>query len=211
MSEADHSWLRLEDDEEVVWSGQPRLLGHAGTLLAGVVLTPVLGVGLALIAWTYLRVQHTTYAITTDRVVRKTGILSRTVTDLGHGKIQDTSYHQSLVGRYYDFGTVDVSTAGGSDVELRFSHVSDPLAVQERLDEVARAGRGPGSDGVGGPVVDGSSPGASDTGRAGGTGGRSQERGVEGTASSELVAELRGTREALEAIERHIEERRRGE
>lgn len=194
MSHDTPEWLHLVGDERVVWTGQPRLLGYAWTLLTGILLIPVLGLGLVVLAWQYLHVQHTTFVITTDRVVHKTGIVSRTVTDLGHAKIQDTGYRQSVVGRYYGFGTVEISTAGSSGVELQFSHVDDPLAVQERLDEIGRGGSGStGRDGVT---------------RETASGERSGAARLDVEALSELAAELRGTREALEAIERSMDDDR---
>lgn len=183
LTAADFDWLGLDGDEAIVWADRPRLVGYAWTLVAGVLLAP-LGVGLLLIAWTILTARNTAYVVTTDRVYKKTGVLSRNVTDIGHGKIQDTGYRQGFVGTQLGFGTVEISTAGGSDVELRFTAVSNPLAVQSTLDEVARTAPG-------GRATDGQRSADADSGPA--------------APFDELAAELRGTREALESIERSLE------
>ena len=131
------AWLDLEPGEEIIWEGKPELLGYAWSFVLGILLIPLFGLGLVIIALTYLHQQHTDFVITTESVTKKTGILSRTVTDIGHENIQDTAYKQGIVARYYGFGTVQISTAGGSGVEMALEHVNDPLAVQGELDRMA--------------------------------------------------------------------------
>lgn len=186
MTHNEFEWLALEEDEEIIWSGVPTLLGHFWTFVAGALTIPVLGIGLVVIAMAYLRLKYTAYVITTDSVYKKTGVLSRTVTDIGHEKIQDTSYSQSAVGRYFGFGTVEIRTAGGSGVEMRLGHVPDPIEVQSRLDEIAVS---PDSD--------------EGRGRAGRDGVR-----VDGATLADLVEEIRATRKALESIDRRLDDER---
>lgn len=183
MSAEPFDWLALDATEDVVWSGSPHLLGYFWVLVAGVLLVPAFGVGLAVIAWGYLRVTNTVYVISTESVYKKTGVLSRTVTEIGHEKIQDTSYSQSVVGRYVGFGTVEISTAGGSGVEMRLAYVPDPLDVQSRLDEIA---------------VTPSSAGRDDRSRQGG--GQLDDETL-----ATLLEEIRATREAMESIERTLD------
>ena len=183
MSAAAYDWLRLEDGEELVWTGEPALLGYTGVFALGIVLIPLFGVGLLVIAAAYLQLKNTAYVITTDSVFKKTGVLSRTVTDIGHENIQDTGYRQSVFGRYFDFGTVQISTAGGSGVEMSLDHVADPIAVQSQLDAMATTRQ---------VDDDGAEP-----------AGRGSVRIDEATLE-ELVAEMRATRAAMESIERRL-------
>ena len=185
MSANEYDWLVLESDEEILWSGEPELLGYAGQFALGIVLIPLFGLGLVIIASTYLSLKNTAYVITTESVVKKTGILSRQVTDIGHENIQDTGYSQGVVGRYLGFGTVRISTAGGSGVEMSLAYVPDPLNVQSQLDNVATE----------------KSPAEDDGARDG------QERvQMTGAELEELTREMRATREALESIEKRLSE-----
>ena len=180
-------WLELDDDEEVVWSSHPELLGYAGAFVFGVALIPVFGLGLLILAWAYLDRKNTNYVITTNSVFEKKGVFSRTVTDIGHNNIQDTGYRQSPVGRYFGFGTVEISTAGGSGVEMALAYVSDPLSVQSTLDRMV---------GTGASKRDGR--------------GRESESSrsvrIDEDDLNELLGELRATREAMESIERRLSE-----
>ncbi|WP_207589686.1 PH domain-containing protein [Halomontanus rarus] len=185
MSAPAYDWLTLEPDEEIVWSGEPELLGYVWVFVVGVVLIPLFGLGFVIIASAYLTVKNTAYVITTDSVFKKTGVLSRQITDIGHENIQDTGYRQSFVGRHYDFGTVQVSTAGGSGVEMSLDYVADPLAVQSQLDSVATK----------------KAPADESTDRN----GRNPVR-IDGAALDELVEEMQATRKALESIERRLKD-----
>ena len=182
---AEYDWLTLEDDEELVWSGEPSLLGYAWAFVVGFALIPLFGLGLVIIASTYLSLKNTAYVITTDSVFKKTGVLSRTVTDIGHENIQDTGYRQGVLGRYAGFGTVQISTAGGSGVEMTLDHVPDPLSVQSRLDSAATRWE---------PTDDRTD-----------RGGRKPVT-IDDAALEELLEELRATREAMESIERRLSE-----
>lgn len=184
MSAEPFDWLVLDTDEDVVWSGTPHLLGYFWVFVLGILFVPAFGVGLVVIAGAYLRLTNTAYVISTESVYKKTGVLSRTVTDIGHEKIQDTSYSQSVVGRYFGFGTVEISTAGGSGVEMRLAYVPDPLAVQSRLDEIA---------------VTPSPGGRDDRDRRGGV-------RLDDATLAELVEEIRATRAAMESIERRLDD-----
>lgn len=177
-SDAAPEWLRL-DDEKIVWSGGPELWGYAGSILVGVLLLPVFGAGLPILLGVYLTVSRMEYVISTQSVYKRTGVLSRTVTEIGLDKIQDTSYGQSLTGRKFGFGTVEISTAGSSGVELSLDYVGEPQEIQSILDERARA--------LSDDDADGTAPGR-----------------VDPETIAAVVDELRQTREALERIERRL-------
>ncbi|GGL37017.1 hypothetical protein GCM10009037_20630 [Halarchaeum grantii] len=134
-------WLTLDDDESVVWAGKPHESSLIPALVVGVPLSLVL-VGLLVIAGAYLNRENTQYVVTTDALYRKSGVLSRDVQRIDFGKVQNTSYSQGFFGSRFGYGTVDVSTAGGSGVEMRFQSVPDPRAVQERINERVKAARG---------------------------------------------------------------------
>lgn len=184
MSATEFDWLALDATEDVVWSGTPHLLGYVWVFVTGVLLVPLFGVGLAVIAWGYLRATNTAYVVSTESVYKKTGVLSRTVTEIGHEKIQDTSYSQSVVGRSVGFGTVEISTAGGSGVEMRLAYVKDPLDVQARLDEIAVTPAGTRRDERAGP----------------------EAVRLDRETATELVEELRTTREVMESIARRLDD-----
>ena len=119
-------WLSLDEDEEILWNGNPKLQRLIGFVF-------------------------TDYVVTSDGVYRKTGILSRDVQKIGFDKIQNTSFSQGLLGRMFGYGNVDISTAGGSGIEMRFRGVSDPDAVQTQINKNTKSSR-QGSSSSGGDI-----------------------------------------------------------
>jgi len=137
-------WLTLDEDEELVWSGKPHKSSLIPALIVGVPLSLVL-VGLLVIASAYLYRENTQYVVTTDALYRKSGVLSRDVQRIDFGKVQNTSYSQGFFGTRFGYGTVDISTAGGSGVEMQFQSVPDPRQVQEAINKRVKATRGDAS------------------------------------------------------------------
>lgn len=135
MSEREtaYDWLTLDADEEVLWAGKPSKKSLYGAYIVGLFLIPLLGFGLLVIASAYLTRENTDHVVTTKSVYKKTGILSRSVTEIEYEKVQNTSYSAGPVGRYLGYGTVEISTAGGSGVEMSLRGVEDPQDVQKRL------------------------------------------------------------------------------
>lgn len=135
--DVDYDWLTLEKDETVVWATTPHPYSLVPALLVGLPLAVVL-VGIAIIVGAYLHYQNVNYVVTTAALYRKTGILSRNVQRIEFDKVQDTSYRQSFLGAQFGYGTVDISTAGGSGVEMSFGNVAEPREVQSLINERLR-------------------------------------------------------------------------
>ena len=137
-------WLTLDEDEEIVWSGNPHKSSLIPALVIGVPLSLLL-VGLFIIGGAYLQRENTQYVVTTDGLYKKTGVLSRDVQRIDFGKVQNTSYSQGFFGSQFGYGNVDVSTAGGSGVEMQFRSVPDPREVQELINKRVKSSRGDGT------------------------------------------------------------------
>lgn len=186
------SWLSLDADEEVVWSGRPRL--HVVLWLA----VPALSIpALMVVVWPrllsalvgvsawgavtalgYVYVTNIDYVVSTKYVYSKRGVLGRAVTQIGLHNIQDTTLSQGIFGTHSDYGTVSFSTAGGEGAALAFSLVDDPSTVKSAVDRQvssARTGTTEGSE-------------------------RSKAGGVD-----DLLSELRATREAAQRIDQTLE------
>ena len=137
---ADFDWLALDEGESVIWADTPHEMSLAPAIIVGLPLSLVL-VGIPIVVGSYLSHRNTSYVVTTTALYVKTGILSRNVQRIEFDKVQDTSYRQSFFGARFGYGTVDVSTAGGTGVEMSFSNVADPRELQSRINERIRSGR----------------------------------------------------------------------
>lgn len=139
------SWVTLTPEERVVWSSHPSLrsfgwdIGVAGIIaglgLIGVIFStgllhfisfiPLCG-GLGLLFRIYLDYVSCTYILTTSEIYKKTGLLSRTVTQTRLNHVQNTAFTQSFPQRLLKYGTVEIATAGTDGIEIVLPAVQDP-------------------------------------------------------------------------------------
>ena len=102
-----------------------------GRLILGIVLIPVL-VGIPIAIYEWLRLRAIELGVTTHRVVRKTGIVSRTTDEIRLTAIETVDLHQSAWGRILGFGDVRVTGRGESSMVLH--RVADPVAVKRAIE-----------------------------------------------------------------------------
>ena len=92
-----------------------RTSGDVDRIIGFVVLALVLG-GLAYLGWQILRWVNEEFAVTTRRVLQLEGVLNKQVTDSSLEKINDAILTQSLFGRIFGFGDLDILTASESGI-----------------------------------------------------------------------------------------------
>jgi hypothetical protein len=122
----------------VIW------VGTAGTVLDNetidgivtvIALVGLLG-GLAYIGWVLWDWRNQEWLITTRRVMRAEGILNKSVSDTSLEKINDARLDQSIFGRIFGFGTLDILTAaeeiGGNSV-ADFPMIADPVDFKKAM------------------------------------------------------------------------------
>jgi uncharacterized membrane protein YdbT with pleckstrin-like domain len=185
-------WLSLDDDEEIQWTGEPVPISIVGTAVWGLILT-ILLIGfliLLMLPLSWLSIKNTDYVITNKSLYVKKGVMSTNIESVGLDKIQNTEYSQSFWGKQFDFGSINVSTAGSSGAEISFQNIKNASDVREKITSLSnefssgsRRSRTPSDETTGTaattPMTDG---------------------------MNELVEELRATRQAMERVERHLSE-----
>lgn len=142
MEEQGFNWVSLDEDEEIIWSGEPRMHSILPAIFVGVPMIALFGVGLLVIAAAYLNIKNTDFVVTNQGLYKKTGVLSRSVQKIGFDKVQNISFSQSALGNYFGYGNVEISTAGGSGIEMRFQAIEDPKEVQELINRQIKDGGG---------------------------------------------------------------------
>jgi uncharacterized membrane protein YdbT with pleckstrin-like domain len=108
--------------------------GHWAAVLCGA------GVAAALL-WAlarYVRLAANRYVLTDRRILRLTGLLSRSSMDSYLDKVNNVEHHQTLMGRLLGYGDVEIDTAAGTGAEV-FRRVSDPLGWKRAVDAAVAA------------------------------------------------------------------------
>jgi hypothetical protein len=105
--------------------------GLARDLLS--LLTAVLFIGgLVFLAWATLRYLNTEFVLTNRRVVQVEGVVNKRATDSSLEKINDAVLTQSIFGRMFGFGDLDILTAAEAGIE-RFRMIIDPIAFKRAM------------------------------------------------------------------------------
>ncbi|MEY2396907.1 MAG: hypothetical protein QOJ00_81 [Actinomycetota bacterium] len=96
-------------------------------------------VGIALIlaavvnlAIVYVKWRTTDFVLTSDRLVTRSGVLSRQTREIPLERINDLACHQSLFERVIHAGDLMIESAGERGQEV-FPNVADPFAVQNLI------------------------------------------------------------------------------
>ena len=141
-----NEWRFQFDNERTVWQGNPRLSAATGGIAIGIALSILallmavlvdrrLGIasilGIGIVIWAVRRVQRTEYVITTRSIWAKRGVMRQTVRRVELSKVQNTAYSQSVTGSLFEYGTVTIEIAGGSD--LQFQRIDNPEIAREAI------------------------------------------------------------------------------
>jgi len=130
----------------IIADGQALLPGDpivVRPIVAGIFALCALG-GLVSIAATWIRWRSREIVVTDRRVLRITGILNKGVVDNSLDAITDLQLHQSIWGRLFDFGDVDILTASDVDDQARpdtFPDVAGPVAFMRAVQDRREARR----------------------------------------------------------------------
>jgi uncharacterized membrane protein YdbT with pleckstrin-like domain len=102
-----------------------------GRLILGIVLIVVV-IGIFIVIYEWLRLRGIEMAVTTQRVVYKTGIVGRETEEIRLSALETVDLQQSTWGRLLGFGNVRVTGRGESS--LMFVRVADPVNVKRAIE-----------------------------------------------------------------------------
>ena len=88
--------------------------------------------GLAVLLWTILQFLNLEYVLTNRRVIEVSGVLNKKSTDSSLEKINDAVLTQSIFGRIFGFGDLDVLTASESGIS-RFRMLVQPVEFKRAM------------------------------------------------------------------------------
>jgi uncharacterized membrane protein YdbT with pleckstrin-like domain len=80
-------------------------------------------------------VKTTELAVTSKRVIAKTGLIRRSTIELNHSKVESYKVNQSIFGRLLGYGTLEVNGTGGGITPIQ--NIDSPLEFRKKAMEVA--------------------------------------------------------------------------
>ncbi len=150
----------LQPDEQVLYRAYPSRVplvpplvlvaaGVIGALVARAKFAPdwmlilcglLAAVGLVLALAKYLALSANQYVLTDRRLLRVSGILSRSSMDSYLDKINNVEHRQTVWGRILGYGDVEIDTASETGAEV-FPRIANPLEFKRAVDAAASAYR----------------------------------------------------------------------
>jgi uncharacterized membrane protein YdbT with pleckstrin-like domain len=98
------------------------------------------GIALAIAAWyaitAYIRIHSSDFAVTNRRVIVQFGYLRRRSIEIFLGKVEGISINQSLLGRIFNFGDINIR---GGGIEEDFRTVAAPYQFRRQVESLADA------------------------------------------------------------------------
>ena len=88
--------------------------------------------GLLVLAWTVLDFLNHEYLLSNRRVLQVFGVLNKTSMDSSLEKINDATLTQSVFGRMFGFGDLDILTAADTGID-RFRMIRSPVAFKRAM------------------------------------------------------------------------------
>ena len=79
----------------------------------------------------YIRKATSEFAVTTDRVVVKSGLIARNTIEIQLSKVESVQVNQDLWGRLFNFGTITVAGTGGTHEP--FTLIDDPMSFRRAV------------------------------------------------------------------------------
>ena len=113
--------------------GRVSLWPLAPKIILGILLLPLLGIGLVFLVWAFVIYKTTEIAITTKRVIAKFGFISRRTIEINLPKIESIQVDQNVLGRILGYGTILI--AGAGTPSLSVPGIADPLRFRKHFME----------------------------------------------------------------------------
>lgn len=123
----------LTSNEQIIAQARVSPWALLPTIVLGIPLLFLYGLGLLLWLAAYLRYRSTELAFTNKRVIAKFGFIRRATIELNLSRIESVQVVQGLLGRMFNFGTLVISGAGNPQAPI--PGISDPMAFRRRFME----------------------------------------------------------------------------
>lgn len=76
-----------------------------------------------------LKSKSSEFVVTDRRVIIKVGLISRRTLEMNSSKIENISIDQTITGRIFDYGTIEISGTGGT--KETFSNIAAPMEFKK--------------------------------------------------------------------------------
>jgi len=129
-------------EEKILFEGHPAMFRNdpIGFLLS--VVLCVVGVGLVILLVWWLSCRTTTLTVTNERTTLRRGIMSKSLNEVWHRDVRNVQLYKSFFQRIFGVGSIGISSAGQSGIEVSVRGIRNPEGVKDIIDRYRRANLG---------------------------------------------------------------------
>ncbi len=102
--------------------------------ILSVILIAAAGAGLVILAIWWLKTKAAMLTVTNKRTIQRTGLISKKTTEVVHRDVRNIQIDQSVFQRLFGVGSIGISSAGQSGIEIEFTGVRDPDGIKALID-----------------------------------------------------------------------------
>lgn len=125
----------LDTGEEVLYSDSPSMFRNDPLrfLLCLALCLVIIGIPIMII-W-YLKCIGTVLTVTNKRTTLRKGLLSKSTNEVWHDAVRNVQLSQSMFQRIFSTGTLAISSAGQSGMEIEVKGIPNPNKAKEAIDQ----------------------------------------------------------------------------
>jgi membrane protein YdbS with pleckstrin-like domain/DNA-directed RNA polymerase subunit RPC12/RpoP len=130
---------KAPDAERTLYEAHPVMFKNepVGYILS--VLLCLVGIGIIILLVWSLKCRGTTLTITNRKTVFRKGLLSKFTTEVYHSDVRNVMVNQSFLQRLFKVGTIGISSAGQSGVEIGVDGLSNPDQIRDLINKYRSA------------------------------------------------------------------------
>lgn len=124
---------QLETEAEIIKIRPAMFRNDPVRFFICILLIPFFGIGILFLVIWWLICINTMLTITTRKTVLRKGILSKHTNEVRHNDIRNIRIQQGFFQRIFGVGTLELSTAAQSDIELRVKGIERPQKIADYI------------------------------------------------------------------------------
>ena len=121
--------------DPILYESHPAMFrNHPLGFILCVLLVAAFGLGLVIFLVWWLKCLGTTLTVTDQKTTLRTGLLSKNLNEVYHSDVRSIQVNQRFLQRLLGVGSVGISSAGQSSVEIVANGLPRPDQVRELID-----------------------------------------------------------------------------
>ena len=125
----------MSDQEVIMYEAHPAMFRNRPVVFVLVLLLCLVGIGFIIYLIWWLRTLSSTLTVTNQKTTLRTGLLSKNLDDVYHKDVRNIQVRQTFFERICGVGTIGISSAAQSDMEIVARGIPKPCRVKEIIEK----------------------------------------------------------------------------